>query len=79
MDYIFKKKLVIWFFLTLNILFAFIIGFTIPFMESESRFYLGFVLIPILLILNYVCLDRFHYYLRRAPEEREQSNENCEK
>ena len=79
MDYIFKKKLVIWFFLTLNILFAFIIGFTIPFMESESRFYLGFVLIPILLILNFLCLDRFHYFLRRAPEEGEQSNEKYEK
>jgi hypothetical protein len=79
MEYIFKKKLVVWFYLTLNILFAFIIGFTIPFRESESRFYLGFVIIPILIVLNFVCLERFQYFLRCAPEEREQSNENYEK
>ena len=79
MEYIFKKKLVVWFYLTLNILFAFIIGFTIPFMESESRFYLGLLIIPLLLILNFVCLDRFHYFLRCAPEEGEQSNEKYEK
>lgn len=79
MQYMLKKKLIIWFFLSVNILFAFIIGLIIPLMESESRFYLGIIIIPFLLILNYVCLDRFYYFLRRGPKEGEQSNETLEK
>ncbi|MFX1592722.1 MAG: archaeosortase H N-terminal-like domain-containing protein [Promethearchaeota archaeon] len=79
MDQIFKKKLLIWFFLSINLLFAFVIGFTIPLMESDSRFNLGFVMIPLLIILNYVFLDRFHYIFRHATEEKENSNDEHEK
>ena len=55
--------------LTLNLLFAFIIGLSIPLLKSASRFNLGFVMIPLLIILNYILLDRFHYYLRHTNGE----------
>jgi hypothetical protein len=67
------KKLFIWLLLTLNLLFAFVIGFTMPILESESFYNLGIVMIPLLIILNYVILDRFHYYLKHidGKEEKE--------
>jgi hypothetical protein len=55
--------------LTINLLFAFIIGLSIPYMESESRFNLAFIMIPLLIILNYIILDRFHYHLKHKREE----------
>ena len=62
------KKLYIWVLLSLNLLFAFVIGFTIPLLESVSFYNLGFIMIPLLLILNYVILDRFHYYTKHVNE-----------
>lgn len=70
MKQIFRRKLIIWVLLTINLLFAFVIGISIPYMESESRFNLGFIMIPLLIILNYIILDRFHYYLKHAEEDR---------
>jgi len=78
MNKIFLKKLLIWLFFSLNLIFAFIIGLTIPSMESESRFVLGIVIIPLLIILNYVLLDRFHYILKHSGEGKEQSNDGFE-
>jgi len=43
-------------------------------MESESRFNLGLLIITLLIILNYIFLDRFHYNLRNATDEKENSN-----
>jgi len=63
-----KKKFYIWVLLTLNLLFAFFIGFTIPLLESASLYNLGFIMIPLLIILNYVLLDRFHYYTKHVKE-----------
>jgi hypothetical protein len=63
------KKLIIWLLLTINLLFAFVIGLTIPMLESASRLNLGFIMIPLLIILNYVIIDRFHYYLKHINEE----------
>ena len=40
------KKIFVWLMLTINLLFAFVIGLTIPLLESESYFNLGFVMIP---------------------------------
>lgn len=57
--------------LTLNLLFAFIIGLSIPLLQSESFFNLGFVMIPLLIILNYIILDRFHYYLKHTNRKEE--------
>jgi len=78
MQQLFKKKLIIWTLLSLNLMFAFIIGLTIPTMISESRPFLGIILIPLFIILNYVYLDRFHFYLRSAPEEERNSNKKEE-
>ncbi len=71
-----KKKILIWLLLSVNLLFAFIIGLTIPLMESESRVYLGLFIIPLLILLNYICLDRFHYFLRDLKEAKQNSNED---
>ena len=76
MKKLFRNKLLIWLMLTINLLFAFIIGLSIPYMESESRFNLGFIMIPLLIILNYIILDRFHYHLKHTEEDR--SNKDAE-
>ena len=68
------KKILIWVMLTLNLLFAFFIGLTIPLLQSESFMNLGFIMIPLLIILNYVILDRFHYYLKHTTQEEESVN-----
>ncbi|MFX1500436.1 MAG: archaeosortase H N-terminal-like domain-containing protein [Promethearchaeota archaeon] len=60
------KKINIWLLLTLNLLFAFVIGLTIPLLQSDSHYNLGFIMIPLLIILNYIILDRFHYYLKHT-------------
>lgn len=62
--------------LTINLLFAFVIGLSIPYMESESRFNLGFIMIPLLIILNYIILDRFHYHLKHTEEDRRDKDED---
>jgi hypothetical protein len=79
MEQTLKKKILIWLLLSINLLFAFIIGLTIPFLESESRFNFGLIMIPLLTILNYVFLDKFHYILRFTTIEEEHSNEVGEK
>ena len=63
--------------LTINLLFAFIIGLSIPLLESESFYNLGFVMIPLLIILNYIILDRFHYYTKHINEDRENKDEKA--
>jgi riboflavin transporter FmnP len=63
------KKIFIWILLTINLLFAFVIGLTIPLLEAASFMNLGFVMIPLLIILNYVIIDRFHYYLRHVNDK----------
>lgn len=60
--------------LTINLLFAFFIGLTIPLLQSESFMNLGFIMIPLLIILNYVILDRFHYYLKHATQEEDKAD-----
>ena len=71
MDQITKKKILIWIILSINLSFAFIIGLTIPSMESESRFFFGILMIPLLIIFNYVLVDRFHYILRHSKDNEE--------
>jgi len=70
------KKIYIWLMLSINLLFAFVIGFSIPLLESASFFNLGFVMIPLLIILNYVIVDRFHYYLKHVKDVEEDPNVN---
>ena len=71
MKQIVVKKIFIWIILTLNLLFAFVIGLSIPLLQSESFMNLGFIMIPLLIILNYIILDRFHYYTKHITEEKE--------
>ncbi|MFX1572534.1 MAG: archaeosortase H N-terminal-like domain-containing protein [Promethearchaeota archaeon] len=78
MESLLVKKLTIWLLLTCNMLFAFIIGFTIPILESESKYNLGFVMIPLLIILNYIIIDRFHYYLTHKEENTHAGNKKAE-
>ncbi len=76
-----NKKILIWIYLSCNLLFAFLMGLVIPFMESKVRYNMGYVMIPLLLILNYIIVDRFHFYLKIANHEElfTQSNRNKEK
>ena len=62
----FSKRIIIWLFLSINLLFAFTMGFIIPYMESNAKYNMGVVMIPLLIILNYIIVDRFHFYLRAA-------------
>ncbi|MFX0155374.1 MAG: archaeosortase H N-terminal-like domain-containing protein [Candidatus Hodarchaeota archaeon] len=70
------KKIYIWLMLTINLLFAFIIGFSIPLLESASFLNLGFVMIPLLIILNYIIVDRFQYYLKHVKDVEEDPDVN---
>jgi hypothetical protein len=75
MSQLFIKKIIFWLLLSLNLIFAFIIGLTITSMTSESKPFLGIILIPLLLILNYIYLDRFQYWFKKASEEEKKLNE----
>ncbi len=68
---IINKRILIWLFLSLNCLFAFTMGFTIPYMESLARYNMGIIMIPLLIILNFIIIDRFHYYLKHADTSNE--------
>ena len=68
---ILKKKIIIWSMLSINLLFAFIIGLTIPLLVSESRDNLGYIMIPLQIILNYIILDRYHYYQKHINDRKD--------
>lgn len=68
MNQLILKKIIVWLMLTINLLFAFTIGLTIPLLESESYYNFGFIMIPLLIILNYIIVDRFHYYLKHIKK-----------
>ena len=68
---IFLKKLLIWILLTINLLFAFIIGVSIPQLETQNGFVFGLVMIPLLIVLNYIIIDRFHFYIDQINERKE--------
>ena len=68
------KKILIWLLLSINLLFAFIIELTIPLLESNSFYNLGFIMIPLLIVLNYIILDRFHYFVRHTNDREEDSD-----
>ncbi|MFX0028748.1 MAG: archaeosortase H N-terminal-like domain-containing protein [Candidatus Hermodarchaeota archaeon] len=71
MEEITLKKLFMWILLTINLLFSYIIGLSIPQLETENSYLFGVVMIPLLIILNYVILDRFHFYARKVNEKEE--------
>ena len=71
------KKILIWSLLSINLLFAFVIGFTIPLLESNSSYNLGFVMIPLLIILNYVIVDRFYYFIRHEEKQYDRKEDSA--
>ena len=71
-----KKLILMWILLSINLLFAFIIGLTIPMLESENKCTLGFIIIPLMLIFNYIVLNRFYHLI--VAFERKNSNEERE-
>ncbi|MBY8984207.1 MAG: hypothetical protein KGD65_03995 [Candidatus Lokiarchaeota archaeon] len=68
------KKLLIWALLTINLLFTFIIGITIPQLETQNGYIFGYVMIPLLIILNYIIIDRFQFYINQLNDRKETTN-----
>jgi exosortase/archaeosortase family protein len=62
-----RKKISMQIMCALNLAFAFSIGFTIPFMESNSRYNFGFVMIPLLVILNFILINKYDMDSNPAP------------
>ncbi len=71
-----KKKRSIWLMLVINLSFAFVIGVTINYMKSIVKYNMALVMLPLLIILNYIIIDRYHYYLRHSDDKEENSDEN---
>jgi exosortase/archaeosortase family protein len=44
-----------------NLLFSVVIGFSISFMESNSKYNFGLVMIPLLVVLSYIITDKYKY------------------
>lgn len=66
-----RKKLIIWTMLAINLLFAFAIGASIPVMESASKYNMGYIMIPLLIALNYIIFDRLFFYVKHANNIKE--------
>ncbi len=63
-----KKRIYIWIFFAINLLFSLSIGLTIPILKSESRYNFGIVMIPLLVILNIIIADRLNFYLKHIND-----------
>ncbi len=63
-----RKRVYIWIFFSINLLFSLSIGLTIPILKSESRYNFGIVMIPLLVILNYIIADRLNFYLKHIND-----------
>jgi len=68
-----KKRIAIWVILTLNLLFAFLIGLKFSLMETriDIRYNMIYILLPLLIILNYIIIDRLHYYIKHSKGDNE--------
>lgn len=77
-----KENILILVYLAFNLLFSFIIGLSIPIMESQGKFNFALLMIPLLFILNIVILQRHQYYYKNAgglfKEESEDKPTNVE-
>lgn len=54
-----RKKVSVILIFTMNSIFSFVIGFTIPQLESNSKNNFAFVMLPLLIILELVIIDKF--------------------
>ena len=66
-----SKRISIWLILSVNLLFAFVIGLNIPLMETKNSQNMGYIMIPLLIALNYVLIDRLHYHLKHVNEKKD--------
>ncbi|MHA1280910.1 MAG: archaeosortase H [Promethearchaeota archaeon] len=67
----------IWLYLILNLIFVFVIGYTIPMMETTNKYNFAIVMIPLLCILNIIIVERYDFLLK--GKEREINTEEIEK
>jgi hypothetical protein len=74
MEQIIKKKLIFWALFTINLLFAYSIGITIPQLETQNSYIFGLVMIPLLVVLNYIILDRFHFLVKTVNNKEDKYN-----
>ena len=59
----------IWSMLSINAAFAFVVGLSIPLMESENKSNFGYVMMPLLLLLNCIILDHFRVSFKSVDED----------
>lgn len=71
-----RKKISMQIMCALNLAFAFSIGFTIPLMESNSRYNFGFVMIPLLILLNFILINKFEMDSNPKPPIMEEVKKN---
>jgi len=74
-DIFIKEKGFIWLYYALTHLFAFLIGLSIPQMESIYRDNYALMMLPLLAILNYVILRRLNFYIASTVDKGKLKNE----
>ena len=72
-----KERVFIWLYYATTLLFAFLIGLSIPQMESNYRINYAFMMLPLLIILNYIILRRLNFYMN-TPENTVRAEEDSE-
>jgi len=71
-----RKKIGIVLMITMNSVFSFVIGFTIPQLESYSRNNFAFVMLPLLTILELVIIDKFFKELENIRNPKLEGKDN---
>jgi len=66
-----RKKVGILLFHSLNLLFAVVIGFSIPLMESEFRYNTGVIMMPLLLILGFIISDKYDNNIKDITDDQD--------
>jgi len=70
-----RKKFGILLFHSLNLLFAVIIGFSIPLMESDFRYNFGVIMMPLLLILGLIITDKYENKIKGIRDDQDLEEE----
>ncbi|TFG07918.1 MAG: hypothetical protein EU539_03800 [Promethearchaeota archaeon] len=74
-----KTTFSIWMMISVNSLFAFMIGITIPYMESDVRYNMALVMIPLSILLHLVLVDRFYFLMNSSVDNNSDSKEKFSK
>ncbi|MFO8020045.1 MAG: archaeosortase H [Promethearchaeia archaeon] len=70
-----KQNLLIVTYLALNLGFAFLIGYSIPLMESHGKYNFALLMLPLLVLLNVIILRRHQYYCQQAKKKSKEKEE----